>query len=48
MRRKKLKNNYDFDIMTYASRIGLGSSVRAEEISLDQWIRLFEEVKRDG
>ena len=48
MRRKKLKNNYDFDIMTYASRIGLGCSVRAEEISPDQWIRLFEEVKRDG
>ena len=48
MRRKKLKNNYDFDIMTYASRIGLGCSVRAEEISPEQWIRLFEEVKRDG
>jgi len=48
MRRKKLKNNYDFDMMTYASKIGLGSSVRAEEISLDCWIRLFQEVKKDA
>lgn len=48
MRRKKLRNNYDFDIMTYASKIGLENTVRAEEISLEQWIRLFQEVKRDG
>lgn len=48
MRRKKLKNNYDFDIMTYASKIGLENTVRAEEISLDNWIRLYREVKRDG
>lgn len=48
MRRKKLKNNYDFDIMAYASRIGLENTVRAEEISLDNWIRLYREVNRDG
>lgn len=48
MRRKKLRNNYDFDIMTYASKIGLENMVRAEEISQEQWIRLFREVKRDG
>jgi len=48
MRRKKLKNNYDFDIMVYASRIGLSDAVRAEEISLQQWVRLYQEVKRDG
>ncbi len=48
MRRKKLKNNYDFDIMSYASRIGLDDTVRAEEISLEQWVKLFREVKRDG
>lgn len=48
MRRKKLKNNYDYDIMAYASRIGLSDAVRAEEISLQQWIKLYQEVKRDG
>jgi len=48
MRRKKLKNNYDYDIMVYASRIGLSDAVRAEEISLQQWIKLYQEVKRDG
>ncbi|MEA1883272.1 MAG: 16S rRNA (adenine(1518)-N(6)/adenine(1519)-N(6))-dimethyltransferase RsmA [Thermotogota bacterium] len=48
MRRKKLKNNYDFDVMSYASRIGLDDTIRAEEISLEQWIKLFQEVKRDG
>jgi len=48
MRRKKLKNNYKFDIMLYARAIGLGDLIRAEEISIENWVKLFKEVKKHG
>jgi 16S rRNA A1518/A1519 N6-dimethyltransferase RsmA/KsgA/DIM1 with predicted DNA glycosylase/AP lyase activity len=45
-RRKKMKNNYKTDITQSLKEAGLSEAVRAEELSLEKWIELYNIEKR--
>ncbi len=40
-RRKKMKNNYETDILPALKAVDLSESVRAEALSLEKWLELF-------
>ena len=45
-RRKKMKNNYETDIKPAMKRVGLSEAVRAEQVSLEKWLELYNEHKK--
>lgn len=45
-RRKQMKNNYETDIIPAMKTVGLSEAARAEEVSLEKWLELYDEYKQ--